>query len=414
MADTVTTNFNFVKPEIGGSTNSWGGKLNSNLDSLDTLINDRYTKSQVDTLINTAAANVGKRLTVRVATTASITVSTALNNGDTLDSVVLVTGDAVLVKNQSAPEQNGVWIVGVTPARATEFDTYDEHAGSLIAVQEGTTNADTLWLCTSNKGGTLNTTAIVYSKMVVAGELLAANNLSDIANAATARTNLGLAIGTNVQAFNAILADLAGITYAQGDILYHDGTNLVKLAKGTAAQAILMNSGATAPEWGSAGGIAYYQTQQPTSDVTEVAFTGLSDCRLVKFFAALYDNSSSTSIKFQARTSGGTWRDITGTFANINGAAMARSFALEVVDFNQNVDAKVVSGVANTFTTLDASDATNAMQTAATSYSGPQSFLSMPSWNEVWDEIKIISSTANAIEGSTTDQRGRFVVIGFK
>jgi hypothetical protein len=147
-----------------------------------------YSTSEVDTLINAAAANVGKRARTRAATTANITISTALNNADTLDGVTLATGDLVLVKNQTAPEENGVYVVGAVPARSTEFDTYNEHPGSLISVAEGSTNVDTLWLCTSNDGGTLNTTSIAFSKMIIAGELLATNNLSDVANASTSRS----------------------------------------------------------------------------------------------------------------------------------------------------------------------------------------------------------------------------------
>jgi hypothetical protein len=126
---------------------------------------DAATKNYVDGL----AANLGKRARVRAATTANITISTVLNNGDTLDGVTLATGDLVLVKNQTAPEQNGVYVVGVTQARFEEFDAYDEHPGSLIAVEEGSTNADTLWLCTSNVGGTLNTTALAFSALTTGG-----------------------------------------------------------------------------------------------------------------------------------------------------------------------------------------------------------------------------------------------------
>lgn len=79
--------------------------------------------------------------------------------------------------------------------------------------------------------------------------LLAANNLSDLASAATARTNIGLAIGTNVQAYSARLGDVAGITYAQGDVLYFNGSNIVKLAAGTSGQ-VLTTAGAGAnPSW---------------------------------------------------------------------------------------------------------------------------------------------------------------------
>lgn len=54
--------------------------------------------------------------------------------------------------------------------------------------------------------------------------------------AANARTALGLAIGTDVQAFDTDLNSLAGLTLAQGDILYRNGTQLTNLAAGTAGQ----------------------------------------------------------------------------------------------------------------------------------------------------------------------------------
>lgn len=130
------------------------------------------TKQQLDAI----AANVGKRSRVRVATTANITIATALTPGSVLNGVTLALNDLVLVKDQSAPAQNGVFASSPSPARASEFDTFNEYSGSLISVAEGTINPDTLWLCTSNDGGTLGTTSIVFSQFVVAGAGLAANN----------------------------------------------------------------------------------------------------------------------------------------------------------------------------------------------------------------------------------------------
>lgn len=52
---------------------------------------------------------------------------------------------------------------------------------------------------------------------------------------------------------SAILQSIEANSFAAGDVLYHNGAGLVRLPKGTAGQYLVMNSGATAPEWGGGG-----------------------------------------------------------------------------------------------------------------------------------------------------------------
>lgn len=100
---------------------------------------------------------------VVAATTASITIATALNNGDTLDGVTLTTGDRVLVKDQGSPEQNGIYIVGATPARSADMDEGLEVLGAVVYVIAGTANTATAWKVTNTAATVVGTDNIAWA-----------------------------------------------------------------------------------------------------------------------------------------------------------------------------------------------------------------------------------------------------------
>jgi hypothetical protein len=74
---------------------------------------------------------------------ANINLASALINGAIVDGVTLVTGDRVLVKSQTLPQENGIYIVAASGAASRSEDMnsispIDEFNGAWVPVQEGT------------------------------------------------------------------------------------------------------------------------------------------------------------------------------------------------------------------------------------------------------------------------------------
>ena len=122
---------------------------------------DAATKNYVDNLVT----GLKTRIITRVATTANVDLSNDLQNGDTLDGITLSTNDKVLVKNQTDATQNGIYdvVASGTATRNSDYDTVAELAGQLVIIQEGSTNADKIYLCTTDNSGSIGSVNIVFT-----------------------------------------------------------------------------------------------------------------------------------------------------------------------------------------------------------------------------------------------------------
>jgi hypothetical protein len=111
------------------------------------------------------SVNAGRALKVpcRAATTANI----ALSGEQTIDGVACVTGDRVLVKNQTSSVNNGIYVVDTgTWSRAVDFDgTYDAGNGTLVEVNSGTVSARLVYVLTTADPITIGTTSLTFAVM---------------------------------------------------------------------------------------------------------------------------------------------------------------------------------------------------------------------------------------------------------
>ena len=222
---------------------------------------DAATKAYVDA----SRLGLDVKESVKAATTASIT----LSGEQTIDGVAVVAGDRVLVKNQSTGSANGIYTVASGAwARALDFNTSAKVTpGAFTFVEQGSANADSGWVLTTDGAITLGTTALSFAQFSGAGQIDAGNGLTkngntlavgtassdrivvnadsiDLATIGTAGTYRSVTVdaygrisaGTNpttlagygitdAQPLDATLTALAGVTVAADKLIYATGAD---------------------------------------------------------------------------------------------------------------------------------------------------------------------------------------------
>jgi hypothetical protein len=199
-----------------------------------TAAQDAATKSYVDA----SSQGLDVKQSVRAATTANIT----LNGLQSVDGVSLVAGDRVLVKNQSTASANGIYVAGTgTWTRATDADTSAKVTPGLFAfAEEGTTNADSGWVLTTDAPITLGTTGLAFSQFSGAGQIVAGGGLTKTGSSIDV---VGAADRITVYADN---IDIAA-TYAGQASINTLGTITAGVWQGTPIAIAYGGTGATTP-----------------------------------------------------------------------------------------------------------------------------------------------------------------------
>ena len=250
---------------------------------------DAATKAYVDSV----AQGLDVKASVRAATTTAGTLATSFANGQVIDGVTLATGNRILIKNQATGSENGIYTVNASgaPTRALDMDAAAEFPSAFTFVEEGTTLADTGWVCTNNAPVTVGTTPIVFAQFSGAGQYVAGDGLTLTGNifAVGAGTGITVAADTVSLTNTSLTVNGTAISLGGSGTVTANTTNALTLGTGLTGTSFNGSAAVTAAI-DTTVVVRKYATN--VGDGTAVAYTITHNLNTRDVLVTLYDNSS--------------------------------------------------------------------------------------------------------------------------
>ena len=183
------------------------------------------------------AAGISWKNPVTAATTANIT----LSGTQTVDTVALVAGNTVLVKNQTDNTKNGIYQVNAGAwTYATGSTTWSQYVSAVVFIEYGS-QGGTAWYCTALPGGTLGTTAMTWSNFTVSSSYSAGTGLT-LAAGVFSITNTAVTAG----AYGSASSVPTYTVNAQGQLTLATNTSIAinanQITSGTIASSLISGS----------------------------------------------------------------------------------------------------------------------------------------------------------------------------